>query len=69
MAALLVLSTVGHMGWLLLVAWLQDRIDRAHAENDRLRNLLDESREFSRDCLAQSKRMANVAIAPRIKGA
>ena len=69
MAALLVLSAVGHVAWMIALSWALDRVTAARLENDRLRSLLDESREFSRDCLAQSNRMAHVAIAPRIKGA
>lgn len=71
MAALLVLSALGHVAGMLLLAWTQDRLEAAHHEHERIRKMLDEAREFARDCMAQSKRMADVAVhgSPRIKGA
>jgi hypothetical protein len=70
MAALLILSALGHMAGLLMLAWMQDRLEAAHQEHERIRKMLDEAREFARDCMAQSKRMADVAVhGPRIKGA
>ncbi len=63
-------ALVASVAWLFVVAWMQDRLEAARLEHDRIVRLLDESREFGRECMAQSKRMAHHAIenAPRTKG-
>jgi hypothetical protein len=67
----LVLSACVNVFMLFQIAWLCDKLEAAAREHERIRALLDEAREFARECMAQSKRMADVAVhgVPRIKGA